>query len=103
MGELNGEDTFLTMLNLSQLRAFHAVATLKNFTRAAGAVHLTQPGISRHIKELEESYGVRLFERRARFMARWDRFRMFRTIWDGFDRTMVVYLSCDFENLILNS
>jgi hypothetical protein len=36
MGDLNGEDTFLTMLNLSQLRAFHAVATLKKFYACSG-------------------------------------------------------------------
>jgi DNA-binding transcriptional LysR family regulator len=68
-GDLNGEDTLLTMLDLNQLRVFHAVATLKSFTRAADAVHLTQPGISKHIKELEEDYGVHLFERRPRSIA----------------------------------
>lgn len=57
------------MLNLNQLRVFHAVATRKSSTLAADAVHLTQPGISKHIKELEESYGVRLFKRRPRSIA----------------------------------
>ena len=57
------------MLNLNQLRVFHAVATLKSFTLAADAMHLTQPGVSKHIKELEEYYGVRLFERRPRSIA----------------------------------
>jgi DNA-binding transcriptional LysR family regulator len=57
------------MLNLNQLRVFHAAATLKSFTLAADAVHLTQPGISKHIRELEEFYGIRLFERRARSIA----------------------------------
>jgi hypothetical protein len=57
------------MLKLNQLCVFHAVATLKSFTHAADAVHLTQPGISKHIKELEEYYGVRLFERRARSLS----------------------------------
>ena len=32
-------------------------------------MHLTQPGISKHIKELEEYYGIRLFEKRARSIA----------------------------------
>jgi DNA-binding MarR family transcriptional regulator len=50
-------DALVMVLNLNQLRVFHAVATLKSVTRAADAVHLTQPGISRHIKELEEYYG----------------------------------------------
>jgi DNA-binding transcriptional LysR family regulator len=49
--------------NLNQLRVFHRVATLLNFTRAAEELHLTQPGISKHIKDLEEHYGTRLFDR----------------------------------------
>ena len=34
-----------------------------SFTRAAESLNLTQPGISKHIKELEECYGTRLFDR----------------------------------------
>jgi len=49
--------------NLNQLRVFHSVATFLNFTRAAEELHLTQPGISKHIKDLEEHYGNRLFNR----------------------------------------
>lgn len=50
-------------LNLNQLRIFHAVAGLLSFTRASGKLNLTQPGISKHIKNLEEFYGARLFDR----------------------------------------
>jgi len=50
-------------INLNQLRVFHRVATLLNFTRAAEQLHLTQPGISKHIKDLEAHYGNRLFDR----------------------------------------
>ena len=46
------------MINLSQLRIFQAVAQTRSFTRAAEVVHLTQPGISKHIKQMEEYYGV---------------------------------------------
>ncbi len=49
--------------NLNQLRVFHTVAKLQSFTRAADALCLTQPGISKHIKQLEGHYGVRLFDR----------------------------------------
>ena len=49
--------------NLNQLRVFHRVATLMSFTRAAEQLHLTQPGISKHISELETHYGNRLFDR----------------------------------------
>ncbi len=50
----------------AQLRAFHAVATQGGFTRAAAALGLTQPTLSGQVRALEDSYGVRLFERRGR-------------------------------------
>lgn len=49
--------------NFNQLRVFHVTAKVQSFTRAAEALFLTQPGISKYIKELEEYYGTRLFER----------------------------------------
>ena len=51
------------ILNLNQLRVFYVTAKVKSFTRAAEALFLTQPGISKHIKELEDYYGTRLFDR----------------------------------------
>lgn len=53
-------------INYAQLRAFHAVASEGGFTRAAAALHVTQPTVSAQVKELEEAYGVRLFERAGR-------------------------------------
>lgn len=47
---------------LQQLRLFEAVASHGSFTRAAEAIHLTQPAISIQIKRLEEGLGVSLFE-----------------------------------------
>ena len=49
----------------AQLRAFHAVASEASFTRAAEALHVTQPTLSAQVKSLEESYGVLLFDRRG--------------------------------------
>jgi len=54
------------MINLERLRIFHAVVQTGSFTRAAEAVHLTQPGISKHIKALEDELGVVLFDRQPR-------------------------------------
>lgn len=56
-------------MNLNQLRVFHTVAAVLSFTRASRELHLTQPGISKHIRELEEQYGTRLFERLGRRVA----------------------------------
>ncbi len=55
-------------MNLSsrQLRAFVALADERNFTRAAERCHQTQPAFSALIKSLEDSVGVRLFDRTTR-------------------------------------
>jgi DNA-binding transcriptional LysR family regulator len=50
-------------MNLNLLNVFHAAAKEGSFTRAALELHLTQPGVSKHIKELERCYGTRLFDR----------------------------------------
>jgi len=50
----------------SHLRAFHAVADKGSFTRAADFLNVTQPTLSGQVKALEETYGVKLFERRGR-------------------------------------
>ncbi len=53
-------------MNWAQLRAFHAVAREGSFTTAARALQLTQPTVSSQVSALEDSYGVRLFDRRGR-------------------------------------
>jgi len=52
-------------MDLNQLRSFVTVARFAHLTRAAEALHLSQPAISGHIKALEEQFGVSLFERTA--------------------------------------
>src|SRR5512138_1948183 len=52
--------------DLHQLRAFCAIVDHGNFSRAAAAINLTQPTLSTHVKNLEESLGVRLFDRTGR-------------------------------------
>lgn len=50
----------------AQLRSFHAVATEGSFTKAAEALHITQPTLSGQVKALEQRYGVKLFRRHGR-------------------------------------
>ncbi|MFM0742187.1 LysR family transcriptional regulator [Paraburkholderia xenovorans] len=53
-------------VNIRQLEAFIQVARLGSFSHAANRLHLTQAGLSILIRKLEESLGVRLFERTTR-------------------------------------
>ncbi|QIX61019.1 LysR family transcriptional regulator [Hymenobacter sp. BT18] len=48
-----------------RLRVFQTVARSLNFTKAAQELYISQPAVTKHIRELERSYGQRLFERRA--------------------------------------
>ncbi|GAB2969554.1 LysR family transcriptional regulator [Hymenobacter coalescens] len=48
-----------------RLRVFQAVARHLSFTKAAQELCITQPAVTRHIRELERGYEQRLFERRG--------------------------------------
>ena len=48
---------------LQQLRILKAIATEKNFTRAASSLYISQPALSKQIKLLEESLGTILINR----------------------------------------
>ncbi|MBV7539753.1 LysR substrate-binding domain-containing protein [Acidovorax sp. sic0104] len=53
-------------MRLTQLRSFHAVATEGSFTRAAQALHVSQPTVTTQVQQLEELYKVELFHRTGR-------------------------------------
>jgi len=53
-------------VSLRQLRVFEAAASYRSFSKAAESLHLTQPGVSMHIKELETNAGIALFDRVGR-------------------------------------
>lgn len=50
-------------MTLRHLRIFREVAKTLNTTLAAGNLHMSQPAVSLAIKELEDYYGVQLFDR----------------------------------------
>ncbi len=49
-------------LTFRQLSVFEAVARHLSFSRAAEALHLSQPAVSMQIKQLEDNLGIALFE-----------------------------------------
>jgi len=46
-----------------RLQVFHTVARLLSFTKAADELHMTQPAVTFQVRQLEEQFNTRLFDR----------------------------------------
>ncbi len=57
-----GKRWYLPM-TIRHLKVFMAVYENGSITRAAAALHLTQPAVTRAVKDIESYYGIRLFDR----------------------------------------
>jgi DNA-binding transcriptional LysR family regulator len=53
-------------MNLNQLAVFHAVAEEGSISRGAARLFVSQPAVSKQVRELETSLGVTLFDRLPR-------------------------------------
>jgi len=59
---MNKAKLFQTSLN--SLLVFHEVAKHKSFSKAAEGLFISQPAVTKHIKELELKFGIGLIQRR---------------------------------------
>ena len=64
-------------MTLNQLRYFRVLAKTEHYTKAADALAISQPSLSRAIALLEEELGVLLFTRRGRNVVLTDAGRTF--------------------------
>ena len=53
-------------MRLTQLRSFHAVATMGSFTKAAQSLNVSQPTVTTQVGQLEDLYKAELFHRTGR-------------------------------------
>ena len=53
-------------INLDSYNVFYAVAKSGNITKASNILHISQPAITKQIKNLEEELGFQLFIRTKR-------------------------------------
>lgn len=64
-------------LELQQLRQVIALAEHGSFVRAAAALHISQPALSRSIQNLERGFGAELFQRASSGVVPTDRGRLY--------------------------
>lgn len=53
-------------MNMMQVKAFVAVARVNSFTRAAELLHVSQPALTVQVRQLEEFFNLKLFDRNTR-------------------------------------
>ncbi len=54
------------MINTTWLRTFCTLVEVGHFTRTAERLHMTQSGVSQHVRKLEEQLGAELLVRQGK-------------------------------------
>jgi LysR family transcriptional regulator, transcriptional activator of the cysJI operon len=57
------------MISDFRLKVFYTVSQKLSFTKAANELFITQPAVTKHVNELEQQLGVRLFKRNGNSIA----------------------------------
>ncbi|UAY54372.1 LysR family transcriptional regulator [Arachidicoccus terrestris] len=83
-----------------RLRVFHVVAHLLSFTKAAEELSISQPAVTKNIKELESQLGIRLFDRKAGKVALTS---AGRTVLNTAERIQALYRQLEFDLNILKN
>src|SRR5947199_5478143 len=73
----NQQSYCFSAVELRHLRYFVAVAEMENVSRAALKLHVSQPALSRQIRDLEDELGFSLLERTAKSVRLTDAGRAF--------------------------
>jgi len=63
---MTGYEWDVIIMTIRHLKVFVSVCENKSITRAAEKLYMTQPAVSKIIKELEDYYGIKLFDRISR-------------------------------------
>ena len=71
-----------------RLQVFHTVARLLSFTKAAESLHMTQPAVTFQVRQLEEQFNTRLFDRSHNRISLTD---AGRRVFEYADRIFVLY------------
>ena len=88
----HAQQAFLLTVELRHLRYFLAVADMENISRAAThKLHVSQPSLSRQIRDLEDELGVRLLERTAKSVSLTEAGRAFRLYSRSPTKTLTTY------------
>ncbi len=78
-----------------RLQVFHTVARLLSFTKAAETLHMTQPAVTFQVRQLEEHFNTRLFDRTHNRISLTD---AGRTVFEHSDRIFELY--AEMENSV---
>ncbi|WP_316802942.1 LysR family transcriptional regulator [Pedobacter nototheniae] len=81
-----------------RLEVFYRVAKELSFTRAANQLFITQPAVTKHIKELEEQYKNKLFERNGNRIKLTDAGKV---LYKQAENLFAIYRNIEFEMLAL--